>query len=120
MYTPDAALKSFVQSLPKTETHLHMEGACPFELIQKAEPGRFKTDPPMWADDFRYESFDQFMVLYDEFSGAVFKSPEAYHECAKKVLQNCADQNVRYVETSFHIGTLYAGTMSGPEVVRAI
>ncbi|MEM8868456.1 MAG: adenosine deaminase [Verrucomicrobiota bacterium] len=120
MYTPTEELAAFVQGLEKTETHLHLEGACPFELIQKADPGRFNQAPPMWADDFRYDSFDHFMLLYDEFCGKVFTSADAYHECAKKVLQDCADQNVTYVETSFHIGALYNGGMSGPEVVRAV
>ncbi|MEO0509247.1 MAG: adenosine deaminase family protein [Verrucomicrobiota bacterium] len=120
MYTPNSELRDFVQNLPKTETHLHLEGACPFELIQKAEPGRFSEAPPMWDDAFRYHSFDQFMEMYDEFCGSVFNTAEAYYECAKIVLQKCADQNVRYVETSFHIGSLYGSSMSGPEVVRAV
>lgn len=120
MYSPSPELRDFVQNLSKTETHLHLEGACPFELIQEAEPGRFTDDPPMWADDFRYDSFDQFMVMYDQFCGSVFNSAEAYYKCAKKVLQTCADQNVKYVETSFHIGALYSGGMSGPEVVSAV
>ena len=60
------------------------------------------------------------MEMYDHFCGAVFTSAEAYHECAKTVLQNCADQNVHYVETSFHIGSLYAETMSGPDVISAV
>lgn len=120
MYKPSQELADFVQTLPKTETHLHLEGACPFELIKAAAPGRFLEEPPMWADDFRYESFDQFMQLYDEFCGAVFTSAEAYHQCAKIVLSNCADQNVQYVETSFHIGALYAAGISGPEVIDAV
>ena len=74
----------------------------------------------MWEDTFRYESFDQFMVMYDEFCGAVFTSADAYHQCAKKVLATCARQNVQYVETSFHIGALYAGNMSGEEVIRSV
>lgn len=120
MYTPDNHLYEFVQQLPKTETHLHLEGACPFEMIQAVAPGKFTAAPPMWDDAFRYESFDQFMVMYDEFCGTVFTSAEAYYECAKKVLNNCAQQNVRYVETSFHIGALYSGNMSGQEVVQAV
>lgn len=36
MYTPSPELRDFVQSLPKTETHLHLEGACPLELFQSA------------------------------------------------------------------------------------
>ena len=120
MYTPSPELAEFVQSIPKTETHLHLEGACPFEMIQRAEPGRFKADPPMWDDGFRYDSFDQFMEMYDQFCGSVFNSAEAYHECAMKMLAKCAEQNVKYVETSFHIGALAGGSMTGPELIEAV
>lgn len=120
MYTPDPKLRDFVQSLPKTETHLHLEGACPLELIQQAAPGKFNGPPPMWDDAFRYDSFDQFMEMYVEFCGAVFTSAEAYHQAAKIILQNCADQNCRYVETSFHIGALFSSQMSGPELIQAV
>jgi adenosine deaminase len=120
MFTPDSELRDFVQSLPKTETHLHLEGACPLEMIQRAAPGKFTGPPPMWDDDFRYESFDQFMLLYEEFCKAVFVSADAYHEAAGIILRNCAEQNCRYVETSFHLGALLSGTISGPELIRAV
>ena len=32
-------IREFVQALPKTETHLHLEGALPFELLQRVRPG---------------------------------------------------------------------------------
>lgn len=120
MYSPDPALKAFVQSLPKTETHLHLEGACPFEMIQAADPNRFTSNPPMWDDRFRYRDFDQFMEMYGEFCGVVFTSADAYHQAAKIILQTCADQNVRYVETSFHIGVLFDGQISGPDLLDAV
>ena len=120
MYTPTKELAEFVKAIPKTETHLHLEGACPFEMVQRAQPGRFKGNPPMWDDAFRYKSFDEFMEMYDEFCGTVFTSAEAYHECASKMFAKCAEQNVRYVETSFHIGALAAGTMTGPELIDAV
>ena len=34
-------LKDFIRALPKTETHLHIEGALPWELLQKANPGKY-------------------------------------------------------------------------------
>ena len=120
MYTPNQKLKEFVQSLAKTETHLHLEGSCPIELIREASPGQFDDDPLMWSDDFRYESFDQFKEMYDQFCASVFVSAEAYHKCAKIILQNCADQNVRYVETSFHVGAVIGGNISGEEIVDAV
>ena len=120
MYTPEQKLKDFVQSLPKTETHLHLEGSCPIELIRNASPGQFDHDPPMWSDDFRYDSFDQFMEMYDHFCASAFVSAEVYHKCAKIVLQKCADQNVKYVETSFHVGTLIDGGIDGEDIVDAV
>ncbi|MEM1223464.1 MAG: adenosine deaminase family protein [Verrucomicrobiota bacterium] len=120
MYEPGEELKTYVQSLPKTETHLHLEGSCPLDLLDRYAPGLFGETPFMWADDFRYESFTQFTQLFAQVAQAVFTTPEAFHECAKAVLQNCADQNCRYVECSFHIGVLTLPGMHGPEVVDAI
>ena len=50
----------------------------------------------------------------------IFNSAEAYHECASKMLAKCAEQNVRYVETSFHIGALAGRNMTGPELIEAV
>jgi adenosine deaminase len=119
-YQADEELAGFVQSLPKTETHLHMEGACPIELLREIDPVRYRDPPVMWRDDFRYESFDQFMVLYAEYCSAVFSSAEQYGRAAKIVLGRCFEQNVRYVETSFHSGAVEGGRDSGPDIVNAI
>ena len=120
MYEPSSELSKFVQSLPKTETHIHLEGSCPFEMIERAFPGKYPNGPPMWEDDFRYESFYQFMDYYVEFCEGVFTSAEAYHECAKKVFADCASQNCKYIETSFHVGSLYSGCMTGSELIDAV
>jgi adenosine deaminase len=119
-YVPSPALRDFVLSLPKTETHLHLEGACPHELLQKLDPVRYDAPPPFWAPDFRYQNFAQFMALYLEYCAAFFTSAERYHEAAKIVLGRCAAQGCRYVETSFHLPALVHLRESGPEVIRAI
>ncbi len=120
MYTPTPELRDFVQQLPKTETHMHLEGACPLEMFQRAFPGKYAGPPPMWDDAFRYRDFEHFMDIYADVATGVFNSAEAYHQAARIILRNCAGQNVRYVETSFHMGALLGGQMSGPEVVRAV
>lgn len=119
-YRAEPALADFVQRLPKTETHLHIEGACPFELLQKLNPARFAAPPPFWEDGYRYASFNQFMDLYVEYCAAFFTSAGRYHEAAKIVLARCAAQGCRYVETSFHLPALLFMPDSGPEVIRAI
>ena len=91
-YTADASLKAFVRQLPKTETHLHMEGACPYELLKAMDPVKYANPPAFWDDDFRYESFDQFMELYVDYCSTFFTSAKRYHDAAKIVLKNCVDQ----------------------------
>src|SRR5688572_15728260 len=77
-YRADPALAEFVRCLPKTETHLHLEGACPFELLQRLDPVKYATPPPFWDDGYRYRSFNQFMDLYVEYCAAFFTSADRY------------------------------------------
>lgn len=119
-YRASASLADFVQQLPKTETHLHIEGACPWELLQRLDPKKYATPPPFWDDGYRYKSFNQFMDLYVEYCAAFFTSADRYHETARIVLGRCAAQGCRYVETSFHLPALLFMKDSGPEVIRAI
>lgn len=119
-YRAETPLAEFVRALPKTETHLHIEGACPWQLLQKLDPVKYAAPPPFWDDGYRYTSFNQFMDLYVEYCAAFFSSADRYHEAAKIVLAKCAAQGCRYVETSFHLPALLFMKDTGPEVIRAI
>jgi len=119
-YTASPDFTRFIEGLPKTETHLHIEGACPHALLAKLDPKRYGPRPPFWADDFRYESFAQFMDLYVEYCAVFFNSAKRYHDAAKIILQNCADQGCRYVETSFHLPTLLSMPEDGPTLLEAL
>lgn len=120
MYTADKSLEAFVQRLPKTETHLHLEGACPIELLEEYDLKVFGKKPYMWDDDFRYNSFTHFVEVFAQASNAIFNTPEAFHKCAEIVFAKCASQNCRYVECSFDLGVLTRPGMQGPEVIDAI
>ncbi|MBH52969.1 MAG: adenosine deaminase [Opitutaceae bacterium] len=119
-YTDDLEFEAFIHQLPKTETHLHMEGACPFELLQAMDPKKYANPPAFWGDDFRYESFDQFMEWYAEYCSTFFTSAQRYHDGMKIVLGNCAAQGCRYVETSFHLPVLLGIEDSGPTLLDAV
>ena len=119
-YTADTSLETFVRELPKTETHLHMEGACPYELLKAMDPAKFAEPPAFWDDDFRYESFDQFMEWYVEYCSTFFTSAQRYHDAMKIVLGNCVSQGCRYVETSFHLPVLLFMDDSGPTLLDAV
>ncbi len=114
------ALNQFLGSLPKTETHLHIEGALPWELLVKKDPVRFSEDPFFRKADFRYESFEQFEQVLIEHAMCWFDSPENYYEAAKLIFSAHLKQNVKYVEISFHAGMMEFLRLPGEEILNAI
>lgn len=113
-------LRQFIRGLPKPETHLHIEGALPYELLDEVEPGRFSAPPPFWRDDYRYESFPIFEEILIDHAIKWFTSAERYHRAAKLVFGRLIEQNCRYLETSFHLGMVEFLSIPGPEIIDAI
>lgn len=113
-------MRDFIQSLPKTETHLHFEGALPYELLTQWQPEQWPPDPKFRARSYRYTSFPDFERILLDNALPWFTSAERYHETAKVIFAKHVAQNVRYVEISFHLPiTLFIKT-PGPEIVAAI
>ncbi len=119
-HPPDPDLLRFIRSLPKTETHLHLEGALPWEMLHDLDPARFPEPPASWADDFRFDSFAHFDAELLGMAMHWFTSPERYHEAAKVIFRGHLDQNVKYVETSFASGAVEFGGIDGAAVAEAI
>jgi adenine deaminase len=117
---PVSALSEYIRRLPKTETHLHMEGALPWELLNRLDARRFASAPASWAEHFRFDSFAHFEKELLDMAFAWYTTPERYHQAAKIVFQRQLAQNVRYVETSFASGMMQFGGLPGKEVVAAI
>ncbi len=112
-------LTDFIAALPKTETHLHIEGALPFELLQRVRP-EFKQPPASWARDFKFRDFAHFEEELLAMAFSWYTSPERYHEAAKLIFAGHLRQNVRYVETSFASGVVEFLGLDGQEVLAAI
>jgi len=115
----DLSLQAFIQALPKTETHLHIEGALPFELLQRVRP-EFTRPPASWAEDFKFRDFAHFEQDLLDMAFAWYTSPERYHEAAKIIFARHVAQNVKYVETSFASGVIEFLGLDGREVLAAI
>jgi adenosine deaminase len=115
----ESPLRAFIQSLPKTETHLHLEGALPLELLQRVRP-EFQQPPSSWAPDFKFDDFAQFETELLDMAFSWFTSPERYHEAAKLIFAGHVAQNVKYVETSFASGVIEFIGLDGREVLAAI
>ena len=77
--------EAFIHRLPKTETHLHIEGALPYSLLQQLDPEQFSGPQDCWAQDFRWESFEAFERHLIEHAMLWFTTAERYHEAAKLI-----------------------------------
>lgn len=115
---PDIA--DFIQALPKTETHLHVEGALPYELLTAWRPEQYPANPPFRRADYRYKTFPDFEHILLENALPWFTSAERYHEACKVMFAKHVAQNVRYVETSFHLPVTKFIKTPGPEIIAAI
>jgi adenosine deaminase len=113
-------MDAFIQSIPKTETHLHIEGALPYELLRAWRPESYPENPYFHAADFRYPSFPKFDEILLGHALPWFVSAERYHEAAKAIFARHVTQNVRYVETSFHLPVSGFIKTPGTEIIAAI
>ncbi len=115
-----ARLRGFIQALPKTETHLHLEGALPYDLLHGWDPVRFPADPAFRRPEYRFPTFPAFDEVLLGHALPWFVSAERYHEAARVIFARHVVQNIRYVETSFHLPV--AGFINVParELIAAI
>jgi adenosine deaminase len=113
-------MRDFIQALPKTETHLHIEGALPYELLMAWDPEQWPPDPRFRARSYRYASFPDFERILLDHALPWFTSAERYHEAARVMFAKHVAQNVRYVETSFHLPVTQFAKLPGPEIIAAI
>ena len=113
-------MHDFVQALPKTETHLHLEGALPYELLHAWRPERYPAEPEFHRPEYRFPDFSTFERTLLDHALAWFTSAERYHEAAKVIFGRHVAQNVRYVETSFHLPVTEFIGVPGPEIIAAV
>lgn len=113
-------MMDLIQALPKTETHLHIEGALPYELLVAWDPRRWPPGPDFRARSYRYATFPDFERILLEHALPWFTSAERYHEAARVMFAKHVAQNVRYVETSFHLPVTRFIHVPGPEIIAAI
>ena len=113
-------MEKFIESLPKTETHLHIEGAIPWELFVERFPGEFPGVPEFRQPGYRYDCFAHFESILIDHALRIIKEPSDYTEIARRIFQKHLDQNVRYVELSFHAGMIEFLQMPGKEIIEAI
>ena len=109
-----------IRALPKPETHLHLEGALPWDFLHQKDPKKFESEPFFRNPEFRYESFSHFESILIDHALEIFQSAQDYYNVASSIFKNLRNQNVRYVETSFHAGMIEFLRVPGKEILNAI
>lgn len=120
MRTAGTTLDAFVQALPKTETHLHIEAGLPYELLMAWQPEKYPAAPFFRQPDYRFPSFPKFDEILLGHALPWFTSAERYYESARVVFAKHVVENVRYVETSFHLPVSQFINVPGREIIAAI
>lgn len=113
-------MEAFIQALPKTETHLHIEGALPYELLRTLDPVTYGPDPQFRRKAYRYPTFPDFEQTLLKHALPWYTSAERYHEAARVIFSKHVAQNVRYVELSFHLHVTEFINVPGTEIIKAI
>jgi aminodeoxyfutalosine deaminase len=101
-------LHQFARLLPKTELHVHLEGAIrPSTLLQLARNNGVELpaqDVQGLRDFYRFRDFDHFVEVYLTITGCLC-CPDDYDLIAYEFGHDCARQNIRYAEVTFTIAT---------------
>lgn len=116
-----AAVLEALRQLPKTETHLHIEGALPWECLRGLDAARYAQVPPSWAADYRFASFADFEQALLDAAVPWYTDAERYHAAARIIFDKLwREEGVRYVETSFASGVIEYARLDGAAVAAAI
>jgi adenosine deaminase len=89
-----------VESLPKAELHVHLEGTAPPELVRRmAERNGVELPDRLLNDDgrFHYTDFLDFLRTYD-LSASVIRTRQDYRDITYEYLCDCAAGGAIYVE----------------------
>jgi aminodeoxyfutalosine deaminase len=116
------ASKSFIQSLPKAELHLHLEGSVdPSTLVELSR--RYNTPLPtennrydvagsgdvLTEDDVRrlysYKDFNGFLMTFKSVTERL-RSPEDYELVTYRLMQKLRQQNVVHAEVYVSVGVI--------------
>jgi adenosine deaminase len=98
----------FARRMPKTELHVHLEGAIrPTTLLRLAERNGIDLpakDVEGLRDFYRYRDFEHFIQVYFTITGCM-RTPQDYQLIAYEFGSDCARQNTLYAEPTFTIET---------------
>jgi adenosine deaminase len=114
------SFEAILNSLPKTDMHLHIEGSICLDEYAEVNPISKGWEPNGWAPNYRYPSFAVFEEFILGYADKWFDRPERYHQSAQSLFRRKIQEGVRYLECSFAFIVCEQKELPIDEVVDAI
>jgi adenosine deaminase len=101
--------EEFLKKLPKTDLHLHLDGSVRIKTILELAEQQKVTLPAEDEDSLRSyvqktpeecKSLEQYLQAFDV-TLSVMQEPEALERIAYELVEDCAEENVRYFEVRY-------------------
>ena len=116
-------MQAFIQSLPKAELHVHLEGTLEPELLLRLGKKHAISLPYKDADEakkaYQFDSLQSFLNLY--YAGAnVLRDEEDFYTLTWEYLLRAKEQNIIHVEPFFDPQTHTSRGVSLKRVIKGI
>ncbi|NOZ07910.1 MAG: adenosine deaminase [FCB group bacterium] len=116
-------LRSWLEAMPKTELHIHLEGAVPpdalWDLIRKYGGDPIVKDPADLRARFQYTDFANFIDMW-AWKNSFLREYEDFQFISEVIAENLADQNIRYAEIFYSPGDFDRHGLDPRELTVAI
>lgn len=113
----------FIKKLPKTELHLHLEGAIPFEclwqLIEKYDQQKEVGSIEKMKEKFQYSDFPHFIETW-VWKNQFLKEYEDFEFIAEKVAEDLRSQKYHYAEVFYSPGDFLKFGLQPQEISESI
>src|SRR5690242_15712755 len=95
---------SFIQSLPKAELHLHLEGSVTPETLVELRRSHGKQSTLAEAESlYQYKDFPGFLMAFKNLTEDL-QTPEDYELITNRLMQQLKTENVLHAEVSVSVG----------------
>lgn len=121
IWTMTAGMRDFINSLPKAELHLHLEGTIePSTLVELSK----RVDPePLTLTEaqaiYHYDDFAGFLEAFSTVSTRL-TGPEEYALVTRRMIEQLAAQGVVHAEVYFSVGELFRAKQSTPDTDESL
>jgi len=111
-----------IQTMPKVEIHVHLEGAIDAETVFEMARRNGKRLPVStlseWKDFYRFTNFSHFIDVYAA-ATSVMLTPDDWSFMVENFVKNQAAQNILYSEV-FISKSMQTGCLSNSELLAAL